>query len=398
MPEVVWWPDPDREAAEDVPEETEREGRDWLAAFVLGLIAATYSTVLISLGAGRIGRDIAVDWMQLATAYFGTELISAEPTWSAVLAGLFVHQSAVLVWALVFFGVLWSWTRRLSPVAILVVAVPWALMTSAVEYYLVLPRLQPIVPMQIPYWTALTVHMSWAAAYPLFPLVYGWLGGGGRKRSGFARYWGIVLGFAVAGVAVLFALGRSGSEVVLPGAEVRASEADGTFLRRMAAHHEIGLRLARIAAMRTVHPELRTLSELIMAEHIGELAIMRSWWASWVGGTIPPIGEDDYREMAWMPSQQLLDSLRAVADSVFDPLFLEVMIRHQEGVVAVSNETLGRPGDPRIDLMALSIRHSQAGQSERMRHMLRSWSGSGGGSVVEAGIRIREGRSSRTKP
>ena len=372
MAEVVWWPEPDSKRAR-VFTKLQLHDRDWLAASVLGLISAAYSTVFISLGAGRIGRDIAVDWMQVATACFGSEMISAEPRWSAVLAGLFVHQSTTVFWALVFFGALWSWTRHLAPSAILASAVPWALFTSAIEYYLVLPRLQPIVPMQVPYWMALTVHLSSAATYPLFPLVHGWLAGRGRKGAGFAGLWGIVLGFAVAGIAVLFVLGRSGSEIELPGAEVRAGGADEIFLRRMRAHHEVGLRLSRIAAARAVHPELRTLSQLMAAEQAGELAIMGSWWASWIGGAVPPIGEDDLREMVEMPPLALIDSLRIAPDSTFDPLFLGIMMRHHAGAIAMTNEALERPGDPRIDLMALSIRHSRIGQNERMQRMLRRW-------------------------
>lgn len=339
---------------------------------MLGLISATYSAVFISLAAGRIGRDVAVDWMQLATVYFGSGMISAEPTWSAVLGGLFVHESAAVLWALVFFGALWPWTRRLSPLMILAIAVPWALITSAIDYYIVLPRLQPIVPMQVPYWVALAIHLSSAAAYPLFPLAYGWLAGARLRGTRSARLWGIGLGFAVAAMAVLFALGRSGHEVALPGFEVRAGGGDAMFLRRMTAHQQVGLRLARMGATRAIHPELRTVAELVAAERVGELAIMGSWWKAWIGGAVPPMEEDEYRDMEF-PPPELIDSLRAAPDSTFDLLFLDMMIRHHEAAVAVSDEALERPGDPRIDLLALSMRHSRSGQTERMRRLVRLW-------------------------
>jgi uncharacterized protein (DUF305 family) len=231
--------------------------------------------------------------------------------------------------------------------------------------------------MQVPYWTALVVHLSSAATYPLFPLVHGWLAGRGRKGASFAGLWGIVLGFAVAGMALLFALGRSGSELGLPGAELRAAGADGVFLRRMMAHHEVGLSLSRIAAARAIHPELRTLSQLMTAEHAGELAIMGSWWASWMGGAVPSSGEgeDELGEIGGVPTLALIDSLRIAPDSTFDPEFLGIMMRHHAGAIAITNEALERPGDPRIDLMALSIRHSSIGQNERMQRMLRRWMG-----------------------
>jgi hypothetical protein len=41
---------------------------NWRAAAVLGLITSTFSTVIASLTAARIGRDAIVDWMVVAQA------------------------------------------------------------------------------------------------------------------------------------------------------------------------------------------------------------------------------------------------------------------------------------------------------------------------------------------
>jgi hypothetical protein len=74
-------------------------------------------------------------------------------------------------WALVFFGVLGRWTAGLRPLTIFLLAMPWAIFTSATEWLLLVPLLpfwQPLFTLQQPYWIGLLVHMSSAAMYPVF--------------------------------------------------------------------------------------------------------------------------------------------------------------------------------------------------------------------------------------
>ena len=144
------------------------------------------------------------------------------PSWEAIIAGIFVHQSADIFWAVVFFGLLWGWTRRLSPLLILVVGIPWAIITAAIEYFLILPWLQPWLPMQVPYWTALSVHLTSSAAYPLFPLVRQWMIRHPLPGARFARWWALVLAVGLVGIGVLWAMGETGNEFKWPVSPVQA--------------------------------------------------------------------------------------------------------------------------------------------------------------------------------
>ena len=112
--------------------EQQRRSR-WLAAAELGLISSTFSTLVSQLFAARIGRDAAVDWMTVAAIPLRDGALSAEPSWSAILAGIAFHQWADFSWALVFFGVLGRWTADLRPLTILLLALPWAAFTSATD-------------------------------------------------------------------------------------------------------------------------------------------------------------------------------------------------------------------------------------------------------------------------
>ena len=82
----------------------------WQAALLLGLLSGTLSTLIITFGAPRIGRIRTVDWMNIGTVLLRSDGIVPVPGWREILAGVFVHQSADLSWAIVFFAL----GRRLS--------------------------------------------------------------------------------------------------------------------------------------------------------------------------------------------------------------------------------------------------------------------------------------------
>ena len=113
--------------------------RRWRAALCLGLISSTFSTVVSQLTAARIGRDAAVDWMSVAAIPARDWALSVEPSVSAIAVGIAFHQSADISWALVFFGMLGKWTARLGPASLALAAVPWAILTSAFEWFIVVP-------------------------------------------------------------------------------------------------------------------------------------------------------------------------------------------------------------------------------------------------------------------
>jgi hypothetical protein len=126
-------------------------GLAWKATLLQGLLSGTVSTLVITLGAPRIGRDRALDWMEIGTVLLGANSVRSEPQWSNIAAGVFVHQSADLAWAVVFFALGRHWTWNLAPGLLLTLAMPWAALTAAIEYYVILPWLQPLVVMQVPF-------------------------------------------------------------------------------------------------------------------------------------------------------------------------------------------------------------------------------------------------------
>jgi uncharacterized protein (DUF305 family) len=336
--------------------------RRWRAAAYLGLISSTFSTIVSQLSAARIGRDATVDWMSVAAIPARDWVLTAEPSIGAVAVGIAFHQWADFSWALVFFGVLGKWTANRHPAWLAIAAAPWAFLTSALEWFVLVPLFpfwQPIFTLQQPYWIGFLVHLSSASMYPLFA----WLRRSGSERKAFEgktflRVWslGAIGGILLLGAAALFA--AYDRELPWVGLDPTI---DQTFMRHMVTHHEQGIVLASIAAEKADDPHLRALSKFMVASQRGESKILAHWWASWF---IEPMQICSSLERASMPG--LLDAadiakLGSTETSSFDRLFVDLMTEHHKGAVAMADSQLRHGSDSRLRIMAHAIRHEATG-------------------------------------
>ncbi|MGY3454192.1 DUF305 domain-containing protein [Bradyrhizobium sp. USDA 4353] len=336
---------------------------NWIAAAKLGLVSSTFSTIVSQLAAAQLGRDAAVDWMTVAAIPLRDGILGAEPSWGAIIGGIAFHQWADFSWALVFFGLFGRWTADLRPLTILALALPWAVFTSASEWFVLVPLFpffQPIFTLQQPYWIGLLVHASSAVMYPLFV----WL------RFPFATAPHIsdvhvAKAWAVGGVAIVAvlgsvaALGTLGHQLPWMGAD-RTGDQD--YMRHMSAHHRQGIALARLGAERAQDHQLKALARLMVASQAGENRIFEAWWQSWFETTMPACSTRELAEMpGYLTDAEMAEISDAAADQ-FDTTFIRLMSRHHAGAVRMADAEWHGRGDMRLRIMAHAIRHEQQGE------------------------------------
>ena len=308
--------------------------------------------------------------MIVGTIILRADGLTATPGVREIGAGILVHQTFDFLWTVLFFVPLGRWTRDQTPARILLLALPWAVLTSSTEYFLWLPWAQPLFVMQQPYWPGLGAHVISASLYPLFPWLRDRLGGRPSPWRSFARGW---IALAVVGAAVLSGatwLGARGHEpsqlFLLPG----DPDMDREFLRMMIFHHEIGIDLAQRAAAQADEQQLRQLASLMIADQSGETDLMRRWWQSWFGSTMLPLSPDEQAAMPGMPTVAAMQDLASAKGRVFDVLFVEIMSRHHAGAITMATEAMDRAVDPRTRIMAQGIRHAQRNQIAIMHRLL----------------------------
>jgi uncharacterized protein (DUF305 family) len=338
-------------------------GVNWRAAALLGLISSTFSTLVSQFTAARIGRDAVVDWMVVAAIPLRDPALQVEPSWSVILAGVLFHQWADFSWAVVFFDLLGRRTAGLGPWTILFISPFWALLTSALEWLFLVPLVpfwQPVFTLEQPYWIGYLVHLSSASMYPLFPWLRDWMAGQRPLRhQRFTAVWCGLAFIGVIGLGTLAFFGWQGRELPWTGREVAY---DQSFMRRMSAHHDQGIALARLAAERARDPHLRSVARLMAAAQQGENAIFAQWWQSWFPSLAQVCSPAEEAGMPGMLRPDQIEQLRRTEGAAFDVLFVDFMTQHHRGAIQMANEAIWKAGDLRLKLMSHAIRHEQRGE------------------------------------
>lgn len=167
---------------------------------------------------------------------------------------------------------------------------------------------------------------------------------------------------------------------------------DVMFVTMMIPHHEGAIEMSDLALAQASSPPVRDLAGRIKAAQGPEIEQMQGWLADWdatmpmasgtagdghdmgpgmMSGSLTSAGADDFGMGAMMQmSEADLAALRAATGVQFDKLFLEQMIAHHEGAIAMAEVEIARGLNPATLALAESIRTSQAVEITEMQQLL----------------------------
>ncbi len=178
------------------------------------------------------------------------------------------------------------------------------------------------------------------------------------------------------------------------------NDADVEFTTEMIAHHRQAVMMAELVEDRTQNRELITLANTIEDAQEDEIdqmtARLRSWGGVPMGGHTWTTGGTWVTETwttetwttggtwggpeaaAWakgghaggMMSAAQMAALRNASGAEFDRLWLEGMIRHHEGAIAMADEVLANGTDPATKALATNVKKTQQAEIDQMRAML----------------------------
>jgi uncharacterized protein (DUF305 family) len=182
---------------------------------------------------------------------------------------------------------------------------------------------------------------------------------------------------AVLAAGALIAGCSSDAEVDVAGVDEatvnEADEADVAFAQGMIPHHAQALDMAGLVAERTSNPEIVALAKQIEAAQDPEIQLMSAWLAEW-GEEVPdPDAASDHGSMdhgSGMMTAAQMAELEAADGDEFDRLFLELMIEHHEGAIAMSEDVLARGAHPGVKDLAGEIIAAQQAEIDHMRSLL----------------------------
>ncbi|MBE7191352.1 MAG: DUF305 domain-containing protein [Gordonia polyisoprenivorans] len=144
--------------------------------------------------------------------------------------------------------------------------------------------------------------------------------------------------------------------------------ADVTFLTDMYPHHAQAIDMAKLAAGRSQNAQLLTLATAIEKAQGPEMSQISDLLRSF--GKPAPVAEGHHSSMSGMMSDDQMTSLANLSGAAFDRQWLEMMIDHHTGAVAMANSELANGSNAEARKLARAIVSDQQNEIGQMKAML----------------------------
>ncbi|MEU6314970.1 DUF305 domain-containing protein [Streptomyces sp. NPDC047014] len=156
-----------------------------------------------------------------------------------------------------------------------------------------------------------------------------------------------------------------------PASPGQRNAADTAFAQGMIPHHRQAVEMADLAATRAGSADVRKLAEEIRKAQDPEIRTLSGWLTSW-GEQVPAEGAGDHSAhgAGGMMSGQEMEALKAASGPAFDTAFMELMIKHHEGAVAMATTERDQGSFPAARAMAEAIITSQSAEIAHMNKLL----------------------------
>jgi uncharacterized protein (DUF305 family) len=142
---------------------------------------------------------------------------------------------------------------------------------------------------------------------------------------------------------------------------------DAVFIDGMIVHHEGAIIMANQALEQAERPEIRRLAEAILDAQEGEINQMLAWRTMWY----PELAQTSGMDMDMGPMDV------APGAAPFEQRFMEAMIPHHEGAIAMAQDALQNAEQQEIRELAEEIIAAQEAEIAQMRQWLQEWYGVG---------------------
>lgn len=162
-------------------------------------------------------------------------------------------------------------------------------------------------------------------------------------------------------------------------AGLRFSEADVRFMQGMISHHRQAMEMSALVDDRSNREAVEALAERISLSQEDEISMMAGWLEDrdFEAPADDAHHDPDYDLMPGMLSPEEMEQLEAAEGFDFDSLFLNFMIDHHEGALAMVENLLDQPGsaqDSELYRFTTDVTSDQTSEIERMITMLSGFS------------------------
>lgn len=152
---------------------------------------------------------------------------------------------------------------------------------------------------------------------------------------------------------------------------------DLQFIDTMIHHHEGAVTMSKMALQKTENAELKPFLQKIIDDQGKEINKMKEWRDSWYPGK-PSALIMEMPGMKMGPDKMKASShdeeMKAMMGNDFDLHFIDMMIPHHEGAVAMAKDALQKAQHPEIKTMSNDVIRAQEAEIKQMKNWKSKWS------------------------
>lgn len=138
---------------------------------------------------------------------------------------------------------------------------------------------------------------------------------------------------------------------------------DQMFAAMMIPHHEQAIQMSELALLNSTDPEIIALASEIKAAQGPEIEQMKNWGSSMMGSHAGHMMDEG------MLNDDEMAQLKDAKGAEFDRLFLEGMIKHHQGAIAMADMIIDSANEEAA-LLGKNIIESQSAEITKMRQLL----------------------------
>ncbi|GAA3106895.1 uncharacterized protein (DUF305 family) [Kribbella aluminosa] len=156
-----------------------------------------------------------------------------------------------------------------------------------------------------------------------------------------------------------------------PSASAAATfnDADVMFASQMIPHHQQAVEMADSALQKATTAPVKNLATAIKAAQDPEIKLMSGWLTAW-GKPVPMPGEHAGHTMTGMMSPQEMDDLSKATGSMYDRMWVTMMIKHHQGAVTMAKTEQSTGKDASSMALAKKIQAAQTTEIATMQRLL----------------------------
>ncbi len=151
-----------------------------------------------------------------------------------------------------------------------------------------------------------------------------------------------------------------------PTAMAGTAPYDAQFIDSMIMHHQGAIDMANQALKEAEKPEIKTLAENIVKAQQSEIAQMQDWRKAWYPDLAPTGGMN-------MAMGEMM--IGTDANKPFDQRFIEAMIPHHQGAIAMAKDAQQKAEHTEIKTLASTIITAQESEITEMQQWSQQWFG-----------------------